>query len=82
MDITRFELKLHKLKRVVGELIMENRMIRQVIELVENEKKEESLTVTSRGYKILKKDAKMKTPRSSFYYKPVGNTISDTENYK
>lgn len=39
MDITRFEFKLHKLKRVVGELIMENRMIRQVTELVEKEKK-------------------------------------------
>jgi len=58
MDITRFELKLHELERVVGELTMENRMLRQVIDLVEKEKKEESLIVTSRGYKMLKKDAK------------------------
>ena len=35
MDITRFELKLHELERVVGELTMENRMLRQVIDLVE-----------------------------------------------
>jgi transposase-like protein len=39
MDITRFELRLHELERVVGELTMENRMLRQVIELVEKEKK-------------------------------------------
>jgi len=54
MDVTRFELKLHELERVVGELTMENRMLRQVIEIVEKEKKEESLIVTSRGYKMLK----------------------------
>jgi transposase-like protein len=58
MDITRFELKLHELERVVGELTMENRMLRQVVELVEKEKKEESLIVTSRGYKMSKKDVK------------------------
>src|SRR4030066_1059218 len=39
MDITRFELKLHELERVVGELTMENRMLRQVIELAQKEKK-------------------------------------------
>ena len=39
MDITRFELKLHELERVIGELPMENRMLRQVIDLVEKEKK-------------------------------------------
>jgi putative transposase len=55
MDITRFELKLHELEGVVGELTMENRMLRQVIELIEKEKKEESLIVNSRGYKMLKK---------------------------
>ena len=57
MDVTRFELKLHELERVVGELTMENRMLRQVVDLVEKEKKEESLIVTSRGYKS-KKDVK------------------------
>jgi uncharacterized protein YpiB (UPF0302 family) len=51
-----FKLKLHELERVVGELTMENRMLRQVIELAQKEKKEESLIVTSRGYKMLKKD--------------------------
>jgi len=35
MDITKFELKLHELEIVVGELTMENRMLRQVIDLVE-----------------------------------------------
>ena len=58
MDITRFKLRLHELERVVGELTMENRMLRQVIDLVEKEKKEESLIVTSRGYKMLKRDVK------------------------
>ena len=58
MDVTRFELKLHELERVVGELTMENRMLRQVIDLVEKEKKEESLIVTSRSYKMLKGDVK------------------------
>jgi len=58
MDVTRFELKLHELERVVGELTMENRMLRQVIDLAQKEKKEESLIVTSRGYKMLKGDAK------------------------
>ena len=58
MDITRFELRLHELERVVGELTMESRMLRQVIDLVEKEKKEESLIVSSRGYKILKGEAK------------------------
>ena len=54
MDITRLKLRLHELERVVGELTMENRMLRQVIDFVEKEKKEESLIVTSRGYKMLK----------------------------
>ena len=58
MDVTRFELKLHKLERVVGELTMENRMLRQVIDLAQKEKKEESLIVTSRGYKMLKGDVR------------------------
>jgi len=58
MDTTRFELKLHELERVVGELTMENRMLRQVIDFVEKEKKEESLIVTSRGYKMLRGDVK------------------------
>lgn len=58
MDITRFELKLHELERVVGELTMENRMLRQVIDLARKEKKEDSSIVTSRGYKMSKKDAK------------------------
>ena len=39
MDITRFELRLHELERLVGELTMENRMLRQVIDLGEKEKK-------------------------------------------
>ena len=39
MDITKFELKLHELERVVGELTMENRMLKQVIDLVGKEKK-------------------------------------------
>ena len=55
-DTTRFELRLHELERVVGELTMENRMLRQVIDLVEKEKKEESQVVTSRSYKMLKGD--------------------------
>jgi len=58
MDVTRFELKLHELERVVGELTMENRMLRQVIDLAQKEKKEESLIVTSRGYKMLKGDVR------------------------
>ena len=57
MDVTRFELKLHELERVVGELTMENRMLRKVVELAQKEKKE-SLIVTSRGYKMSKKDVK------------------------
>jgi len=39
------------------ELTMENRVLRQVIDLGEKEKKE-SLIITSRGYKMSKKDAK------------------------
>lgn len=35
MAIIRFELKLHELDRVVGELTKENRMLRQVIDFVE-----------------------------------------------
>ncbi|MCL5771268.1 MAG: hypothetical protein M1479_03225 [Actinobacteria bacterium] len=58
MDITRFELKLHELERVIGELTMENRMLRQAIDLVEKEKKEQSLIVTSQDYKMLKRGAK------------------------
>ena len=58
MDITRFELKLHELERVVGELTMENRILRQVIDLAQKEKKEESLIVTSRNYKMLKGDVR------------------------
>jgi len=34
MDITRFELKLHELERVVGELTMENRMLRQITDIL------------------------------------------------
>ena len=58
MDLTRFELMLDELERAVGALTLENRMLRQLINMVEKEKKEESLIVTSRNYKMLKKDAK------------------------
>ena len=58
MDITRFELKIHELERVVGELTMENRMLRQAVDIAQKEKKEQSLIVTSQSYKMLKGDAK------------------------
>ena len=79
MDITRFELKLHELERVVGELTMENRMLRQVIDLVEKEKRG-VLNCNLPGLQNVKRRCKiMQTPRSSFYYKPAGNRVSDTD---
>ncbi|GAG68868.1 unnamed protein product [marine sediment metagenome] len=53
-DIARLELKVRELERLVGELTMENRMLKKVRDLANKEKKEDLSIITSRTLKQLR----------------------------
>ncbi|GAG59870.1 unnamed protein product [marine sediment metagenome] len=50
-DIKRLELKIRELERVVGELTMENRLLKKARDLNTMEKKEDTSIITSRNWK-------------------------------
>ncbi|GAG58806.1 unnamed protein product, partial [marine sediment metagenome] len=56
-DIARLELKVRELERLVGELTMENRMLKKVRDLNSKKKKEDLSIITSRTWDQLKKGA-------------------------
>lgn len=53
-DIARLELKVRELERLVGELTMENRMLKKVRDLNSKKKKEDLSIITSRTLDQLK----------------------------
>ena len=56
-DIARLELKVRELERLVGELTMENRMLKKVRDLNMRGKKEDLSIITSRTLKQLREGA-------------------------
>jgi transposase-like protein len=56
-DIARLKLKVKELERLVGELTMENRMLKKVRDLNSKEKKEDLSIITSRTLKQLREGA-------------------------
>lgn len=57
-DTTRLEIKLRELERLIGELTVENRTLKKIIELVEPQKKSKQQIFTSRDWEISRKDVK------------------------
>ena len=56
-NIARLELKVRELERLVGELTMENRMLKKVRDLNSKKKKEDLSIITSRTLKQLREGA-------------------------
>jgi transposase-like protein len=57
-DTTRLEIKLRELERLIGELTVENRTLKKIIELVEPQKKDKRQIFTSRDWEKSRKDVK------------------------
>ncbi|MCJ7472157.1 MAG: transposase [Actinobacteria bacterium] len=58
LDTTRLEIKLRELERLIGELTVENRTLKKIIELVEPQKKSKQQIFTSRDWEMSRKDVK------------------------
>ena len=56
-DITRLKLRVRELERLVGELTMENRLLKRARNINNKEKKEDLSIITSRTLKQLREDA-------------------------
>ena len=57
-DTTRLEIKLRELERLIGELTVENRTLKKIIELVEPQKKDMHRIYTSADWERSRKDAR------------------------
>ena len=57
-DTTRLEIKLIELERLIGELTVENRTLKKIIELVEPQKKDRRQIFTSKDWEISRKDVR------------------------
>ena len=57
-DTTRLEIKLRELGRLIGELTVENRTLKKIIELVEPQKKDKQQIFTSKDWEKSRKDVK------------------------
>ncbi len=57
-DTTRLEIRLRELERLIGELTVENRTLKKIIELVEPQKKSKQQIFTSADWEMLRKDVK------------------------
>ncbi len=57
-DTTRLEIRLRELERLIGELTVENRTLKKMIELVEPQKKDERQIFTSADWEASRRDAK------------------------
>ena len=56
-DTTRLEIRVRELERLIGELTLENRTLKKMIELVEPQKKDMHRIYTSADWKRSRKDA-------------------------
>ena len=56
-DYQRLEISVKELERLVGELTVENRTLKKIIELVEPQKKQRQQIFTSADWEMLKKGA-------------------------
>ena len=54
-DYARFEIKIKELERMVGRLTMENDTLKEIIELVESQKKQMPQVFTSKDWEALKR---------------------------
>jgi transposase-like protein len=57
-DTTRLEIRVRELERLIGELTLENRTLKKMIELVEPQKKDRRRIYTSADWEASRKDAK------------------------
>ncbi|GAI43727.1 unnamed protein product, partial [marine sediment metagenome] len=57
-DTTRLEIRLRELERLIGELTVENRTLKKMIELVEPQKKSKQQIFTSKDWEMSRKDVK------------------------
>ena len=57
-DTTRLEIRLRELERLIGELTVENRTLKKIIELVEPQKKSKRQIFTSADWEMSRKDVK------------------------
>jgi transposase-like protein len=57
-DTTRLEIRVRELERLIGELTLENRTLKKMIELVEPQKKDRRRIYTSADWEKSRKDAK------------------------
>jgi len=57
-DTTRLEIRVRELERLIGELTLENRTLKKMIELVEPQKKDKQQIFTSADWERSRKDAK------------------------
>jgi len=57
-DTTRLEIRVRELERLIGELTVENRTLKKMIELVEPQKKDRRQIFTSADWEASRKDAK------------------------
>jgi len=57
-DATRLEIRVRELERLVGELTIENRTLKKIIELVEPQKKSKQQIFTSADWEMSRKDVK------------------------
>lgn len=58
LDITRLKIRVRELERLIGELTVENRTLKKMIELVEPQKKDMRQIFTSADWERSRKDAK------------------------
>ena len=56
-DTTRLEIRVRELERLIGELTLENRTLKKMIELVEPQKKDRHRIYTSADWERSRKDA-------------------------
>ena len=57
-DTTRLEIRVRELERLIGELTVENRTLKKMIELVEPQKKDRRQIYTSADWEASRRDAK------------------------
>ena len=57
-DTTRLEIRVRELERLIGELTLENRTLKKMVELVEPQKKDMHRIYTSADWERSRKDAK------------------------
>ena len=78
-DYARFEIRIKELERMVGRLTMENDTLKEIVKLVEPQKKSLAADIYISGLGSIKEGCKMTgVIRSKYYYKPKKDKLDDT----